>query len=1138
MIALSPSEQLLISSDDLCEFYYTFRVSTKRAQRNAIGVKFHHSEVSHLQCYDPSQHTGHVYICLGTLAMGDALAVEIAQQSHTNLLQVKAGCMLLEESLQYRTAIPRGPFYELLTIDDHIGLQKVPLGGPCTASFARDVEVFERAGKAYLDVGLTAHPGKRQRRVSSTVVLGAEIDGHRGRVSAPRSRIVLLSFLTAVILHKGHVTRKLIQGLLGCWTHILLFRRPAFSIIDKLYSEGAEHHEDTVFKLSKESRNELLCLCLLAPVLQTNMRTSTPSTVYMMDASPFGGGICRAPCSRCAADEFWRHSEQRGFYTKLQQGPGMMLRELGLEHEEQFGEPSEQPVRNHDDLPWRVYRNLKDSAIIFDCIELFAGFGNWSRMHKEAGLRMHPGIERDATGRGYGDMSNQETFLVLAKLACAGSIREWHAAPPCWSFGTLRRPCLRSKEFPAGFKPNDPLTKEQTSLALRTAFLLTLACMSNCYISCEQPGNSVMFLLNSFQNLLSLGCTISEFCFCTFGSAFQKASKWIHNKPWYVQFEGKCSCKFKGRHFKVEGTFTHASIQLFEQRCKPSSLAVYGKVPRLGEAVSSYSAGYPLPLCQAMAAGSRDAHKAARRGELWTFRSELRVDAEEPELRPWHDDPEWVEDLCESSPFTELFRYRFKGSGHINCLECRVYKSWLKHCSKAHPDCRLVGILDSRVTMGAAAKGRSSSPALSRILRSSLCYVIGGGLYPGTLHCRSSWNRADGPSRDVDVPPPSRPEPKWLAELQTGRYELFDCMLKSAQWPRPLGRWFRLLLLLAGDVERNPGPDLGKTYTPRGELNLLGGFAQATALRMQRCLSAFESWCIQFPGLTLAQVLETSEAANLALKGYGLHLFRQGAPRYWLVYAITAVQQLRPEFRFALSGAWQVDKKWQLEEPGACRAVLSAPMLRAVLALALIWGWHCFAGIVALGFGGMLHPNEFLFLTRKDLVFPEDAFLEFQALYIFVRNPKTSRFARRQHVRVDDRSTQFLSWCIFGQLPLEQRLFPASLAVFRRQWNSILDRLEVPRRQSERGATPGVLRGSGATHEYLQSGSISQIQWKGRWSQLKTLEHYIQEVAAQLFMHNLTPKARSEIRFLGDHLGLLLQHMFASEYKQFCKAES
>lgn len=70
--------------------------------------------------------------------------------------------------------------------------------------------------------------------------------------------------------------------------------------------------------------------------------------------------------------------------------------------------------------------------------------------------------------------------------------------------------------------------------------------------------------------------------------------------------------------------------------------------------------------------------------------------------------------------------------------------------------------------MGAAAKGRSSSPALSRILRITLSYVLGGCLYPGTLHCRSQWNRADGPSRDRDVPGPSRPEPFWLQELRVG----------------------------------------------------------------------------------------------------------------------------------------------------------------------------------------------------------------------------------------------------------------------------------------------------------------------------------------------------------------------------------
>ena len=642
-----------------------------------------------------------------------------------------------------------------------------------------------------------------------------------------------------------------------------------------------------------------------------------------------------------------------------------------------------------------------------------------------------------------------------------------------------------------------------------------------------------MFLLDAFQTLRELGCVISKFCFCSYGSAFQKASKWIHNKPWYRQLEGKCSCKYKGQHFKVEGTFTRASIVLFEQRCQPSSMAVFGKAPKVGEAVSSFSAGIPLPLCQAMAVGSKDAHRAAEKGERWTIRSELQSNDCDLSLRAWHDDPEWVKDVRESLHFTELFRYRFKRSGQINWLECRVYKSWLKHCSKSHPDSRLVGILDSRVTMGAAAKGCSSSPALSRILRSSLSYVFGSGLYPGALHCRSAWNRADGPSRDGEAHPPSRPKPSWLEELERGRPRLFDCMVESARWTRPVGRWYRLLLLLAGDIEENPGPESKSSYTPRGELNLLGGFAQATALRMQKYLAAFEKWCVQYPRLSLVQVLETAEAANLAL---GLHLFRQGAPRYWLVYAIRAVQELRPEFRFALSGAWQVDKKWQIEEPGACRAVLSAPMLRAILALSLLWG-YTFAGIVALGFGGMLHPNEFLLLTRKDLVFPVDAFLEFKALYIYVKNPKTSRFARATCASRRQVHSVF-ELVHFGHLSLDQRLYPASIAVFRRQWNSLLDRLDVPRRQSERGATPGVLRGSGATYEYLQCGSSAQIQWKGRWSQLKTLEHYIQEVAAQLFMHNLTPKARSQIQFLGDHLGFLLQHLFASEFVEFCKAEN
>ena len=73
--------------------------------------------------------------------------------------------------------------------------------------------------------------------------------------------------------------------------------------------------------------------------------------------------------------------------------------------------------------------------------------------------------------------------------------------------------------------------------------------------------------------------------------------------------------------------------------------------------------------------------------------------------------------------------------------------------------------------MEAAAKGRSSSRALSRVLHTALPYVLGGGLYSGTLRCRSAWNRADAPSRARDVEPPSGPNASWISQLEVGSWQ-------------------------------------------------------------------------------------------------------------------------------------------------------------------------------------------------------------------------------------------------------------------------------------------------------------------------------------------------------------------------------
>ena len=501
--------------------------------------------------------------------------------------------------------------------------------------------------------------------------------------------------------------------------------------------------------------------------------------------------------------------------------------------------------------------------------------------------------------------------------------------------------------------------------------------------------------------------------------------------------------------------------------------------------------------------------------------------------RPFHDDPEWIGELADCLDFDEVLRYKFGAPGHINVLEARAYKTWLKWCAKRHPNSRLVGLIDSRVLLGSAAKGRSASPALCRVLRSALPYVLGCGLYPGGLHVYSAQNRSDGPSRGRPPAPACKAWPSWLQALVRGDSRPFDLVCASASVPRLLGRWLRLLLLLAGDVERNPGPfhDGG----PRGALDMAGGFAPSTRHKMDKALRAFATWLMSTFSLPLATVLSSAESASLALRAFGLHLYSSGQPRYLLVYALTAVQDAHPEFRSRLSSAWQVDRKWQLAEPGECRPVISQPIVQAAAALAICWGWNDWAALTLVGFLCMLHPAEMICLSRQDLVFPEDALSPDPVMYVHIRNPKTQRFARRQHSRLEDPLVLSLLAALYLDLPLSSRLFRGSMHTYRRQWNKIMERLGVPHRLTDRGATPGVLRGSGATFLYLETEDLPLVAWTGRWSKSKTVEFYLQEVAAQLLLQRLPQWARARVRLLSKYSrALLLSLIQDNGFRQGC----
>ena len=130
--------------------------------------------------------------------------------------------------------------------------------------------------------------------------------------------------------------------------------------------------------------------------------------------------------------------------------------------------------------------------------------------------------------------------------------------------------------------------------------------------------------------------------------------------------------------------------------------------------------------------------------------------------------------MCHSWTTTEKTRFRRKD--HINLLEMQMLKSEImSRINSGRGFCRTVNLCDSRVVVGAYAKGRSSSKQLNHLLRSCLAWTIAGDLGVTNVWVDTHRNPADYPSRNKPIPPPdpsvSHPliDPEMQHEVQARR---------------------------------------------------------------------------------------------------------------------------------------------------------------------------------------------------------------------------------------------------------------------------------------------------------------------------------------------------------------------------------
>ena len=94
-------------------------------------------------------------------------------------------------------------------------------------------------------------------------------------------------------------------------------------------------------------------------------------------------------------------------------------------------------------------------------------------------------------------------------------------------------------------------------------------------------------------------------------------------------------------------------------------------------------------------------------------------------------------------------RLRFERTDHINVLELKAVLGTLKWRMRSSRMIwrRYLHMVDSQVTLGVVAKGRSSSRMLMRILKKINALTLAGSAHHCLVFVRSEANPADAPSR-------------------------------------------------------------------------------------------------------------------------------------------------------------------------------------------------------------------------------------------------------------------------------------------------------------------------------------------------------------------------------------------------------
>ncbi len=286
---MQPTEELLISSEDVRCFFYVMRVPDCWVKY----LGFNKIVPPHVL---PESLVGReVYLAARVLPMGFLNSVSLAQHVHRNLVLQSPDEVAIrpEEELRKDRPFSKGQRNWRVYLDNFDLLEKVEATQVVDLQGTTPPAVLALR-EQYVSWDVPRNLKKSVSRENRAEVQGAQIDGKAG-VAYPREQ-KLLKYVSAgmAICSAKLVTQRQLQVVCGGLVYLSMFRRPMLGCLNQVWRfiesfNGSLSHR---LPLPQVCKLEILRFLSLIPLTRLDFRLRVDSQVTCSDASSTGGGIC------------------------------------------------------------------------------------------------------------------------------------------------------------------------------------------------------------------------------------------------------------------------------------------------------------------------------------------------------------------------------------------------------------------------------------------------------------------------------------------------------------------------------------------------------------------------------------------------------------------------------------------------------------------------------------------------------------------------------------------------------------------------------------------------------------------------------------------------------------------------------